>query len=702
MTSKKISLRTELLVGTIGSMVIVTLFFTICFKVVMNKVITTTTVDSVNQTMETLNKEVTAVLGEYNDMVVSLSDAITYLEPREKIGDIVTGMGKNMIDNTMLYYATYENIWEGGALYTSIGWMPPADFDMQSRLWHQNAVKDQTKVCYTEPYVDANTGLLNITLSYRVLDKNGKLIGIAAADIVLDALSESVANIRLSTNSQIHIITKDGLYLTNDNFDKIMTENYFDTVNLPRFSKTEYLDGKPKAFTEGKTFYGVCPIENTEWFIVVEGPTTDFSNIYDKLYGYTLMGLAVIAVIMIIAFSILSSRVSRSFKVIASGCELMAMGDYSERYPDYITKEASLLSNGFNLVTERLEGNINSMKQSKVSLDEAGGQLSTTIEALMSSIVQIGSSISSMGMNLTTQGQSVAQSAQSITKISDMIHQLEELVKTQAQAVQGASSSVEEMVGNITEVDKSVDKMAASFDVLESTAQNGAQTQNELQQKIAEIENQSKLLSEANTVIASIAGQTNLLAMNAAIEAAHAGDAGQGFAVVADEIRKLSETSTAQSKTIGAQLKTIQSTINMVVQATQRGVQDYTSLAKEIHDTDMLVQQIKAAMTEQQQGSSQILVALNEMNESTHQVLQASQVMTQDSRTIIEEVTTLQNETETTRKSMGEMGESADKMQEAGLTLAGVSKAVEESIAQMGKQIELFEAEEGSYAAVDE
>ena len=82
MTSKKISLRTELLVGTIGSMIIVTLFFTICFKVVMNKVITTTTVDSVNQTMETLNKEVTGVLGEYNDLVVSLSDAITYLEPR--------------------------------------------------------------------------------------------------------------------------------------------------------------------------------------------------------------------------------------------------------------------------------------------------------------------------------------------------------------------------------------------------------------------------------------------------------------------------------------------------------------------------------------------------------------------------------------------------------------------------------------------
>ena len=691
MAKKKISLRSELLIGTIGSMVIITAFLIFCFRFVMNRIIATTTVDSVNQTMETLNKEVAGVLGEYNDLVVSLSNGITYLEPQEKIGDLVNGMGKDMMENTMLYYASYNQLWEGGALFTSIGWMPPSDFDMQSRLWHQNAVRDQTKVCYTEPYVDANTGLLNITLSYRVLDKNGKLIGIAAADIVLDALSESVKNIKLSTNSQIHIITNDGLYLTNDDSSKIMTANYFDEVQINKISKDDYLDGKPKAFTEKDSFYGVCPIENTEWFIVVEGPTEDFSGDFEKLFKYTIWGLMIIAIVMIAIFLILSSRVSRSFKIIASGCELMAMGDYSERYPDFFTKEASLLSNGFNLVTERLEGNINSMKQSRVSLNEAGGKLSGTIEDLMSSIVEIGASISNTGMNLRNQTDSVAQSAQSISKILEMIHQLEELVQTQGKAVQGASSAVEQMVGNITEVDKSVDKMAHSFGVLDQTAQNGVQTQNELQKQIIEIENQSKQLSEANKIIANIASQTNLLAMNAAIEAAHAGDAGQGFAVVADEIRKLSETSSTQSKTIGAQLKTIQAAINMVVQATQHGVQDYANLSKEIRETDTLVQQIKSAMSEQQQGSSQILVALGDMNESTNLVQNASQEITTASQAIISDVDVLQNETQVMGQSMDEMGLSADKMQEAGLTLAGVSKAVEESIEEMGKQIDLFE-----------
>ena len=152
------------------------------------------------------------------------------------------------------------------------------------------------------------------------------------------------------------------------------------------------------------------------------------------------------------------------------------------------------------------------------------------------------------------------------------------------------------------------------------------------------------------------------LAMNAAIEAAHAGEAGKGFAVVADEIRKLSETSTQQSKTIGEQLKGIQKTINTVVVSAQDGVRGYTELANEIRDTDALVRQIKSAMEEQNEGSKAILA----------------------------EVKALQDDTLSMKQGMDEMQIGAQKINETDAALSDISNMMTDSINEIGSQVDQF------------
>ena len=243
---------------------------------------------------------------------------------------------------------------------------------------------------------------------------------------------------------------------------------------------------------------------------------------------------------------------------------------------------------------------------------------------------------------------------------------------------------------NITQVNASVEEMAVSFAALEKDAQTGAQTQTKLQSQMAEIATQSKLLTEANSVIANIAEQTNLLAMNAAIEAAHAGEAGKGFAVVADEIRKLSETSTSQSKTIGEQLQTIQTTIGTVVDATQQGVRGYTNLAAKIHTTDNLVQQIKNSMQEQQSGSVQITQALRSMNQSANQVQSASTKMAEGSRAIMDEVNALADETRSMQQGMEIMGQSVTQIRGTGNSLTTISNLMTDSIREIGSHVDMF------------
>jgi methyl-accepting chemotaxis protein len=177
---------------------------------------------------------------------------------------------------------------------------------------------------------------------------------------------------------------------------------------------------------------------------------------------------------------------------------------------------------------------------------------------------------------------------------------------------------------------------------------------------IKDVSNQSQHLLETNEIVDAIASQTNLLAMNAAIEAAHAGEAGKGFSVVSDEIRKLAESSSEQSRVIETALKKVVGTIDTIVDASAHADEAFESVAKQINEANGLVQEIRMAMKEQNEGSRQVLEALDEIQNITVQIRDGSLEMNQGADMILKEMTRLEDISLKVQKSTQDIARSSD------------------------------------------
>jgi methyl-accepting chemotaxis protein len=434
---------------------------------------------------------------------------------------------------------------------------------------------------------------------------------------------------------------------------------------------------------------------DTKWTIMIGTGESYILSEVNSITKYTvilaLIAITATAAVIFIMLSYLMKpivNVTETLKDISEG-----EGDLTRTIPLHGNDEITDLSKYFNKTLEKIKIMIINIKQRAVILFDTGNELSSNMTQTSSAINEITSNIQNVQSRIISQSASVTQTGATMEQMIQNIERMKGYVEKQAESVSMSSSAIEQMLANIKSVTNTLIKNRDNVLDLNRASDVGRKSLEDTVSDITEISKQSEGLLEINDVMKNIASQTNLLSMNAAIEAAHAGDAGKGFAVVADEIRKLAEDSGSQSVTIGSILIKIKESIDIITESTNNALKNFSAIDNGVKTVSDQENNILIAMEEQNEGSKQILEAISRLNVISRQVKDESFEMHEGGKEIIRESKNLESVTQEITGRMGEMASGTDQINTAVLTVNDITMKNKDNIDSLVREVSRFKVE---------
>ena len=667
-------------------------------------------------------------INSYFDSVIENTDLVTSMDLIRSADDSITTYYQNTVKTPMTpienggieadifkffqlildthpsYSYAYFGHKSGGFVMNPTSDRKPG-YNPPERGWYKAALKNPDKAHIEDVYETSDGKSMVVSPVKTVRDLKGNIIGVFGYDITLGSITKTIEDISLGKNGHVILI---------DNKGQILSDPTNPDLNFTALSETEngYADliGKEPGYYRMKVNginHFVYVTKNSEYpFANLIGmiPESEVFQDVKTQVIFTSIFAAILLTIFGFAGLLFSRTITKPILKVGNLLKDIAEGegDLTKRLEIKSNDEVSEVSRNFNLFSGNLNTIISRIKNSSTKLSNTGEVLQKNMESTAASINEIAATINSSSKLFDNQQTSVAETASAIEQISRSMDSLNNMIEDQSASVTESSASIEQMVANIKNVNKVFSVLGDNYKQLIETSNDGKKKLNIVNDQINEISVQSGNLIETNHVISGIAAQTNLLSMNAAIEAAHAGDAGKGFAVVADEIRKLAENSASSSKEIAQKLNAVKAVIDLIVDSSRQAEETFDMIMEVVTNIDNLRYEVENSMAEQTEGSKQILEAISNINNITNSVKNGSLEMNTGVTQISAELEKFKRTNTEVFNSYKEITNGTNDINNSIKDVKYIADTTNEVISEIRNALSRFKLEEETLESVDD